>query len=156
MSFITLPRLFLLLLCAWPLAAAAQEREDWQIAREGSLSVLYPAGLFADDAGPTEQGTGQKLRWRDGDVLFAFYRLENPERHSPRSYLANKLVVDQSNILYRRVTDRFFAISSIRNGRIFYSRCNFRGSLHCIYLDYPQSRKRALDRIVTRISHSLR
>ena len=58
------------------------------------------------------------------------------------------------------MTRTFFAISSVRQGLIFYSRCNFSadagGAIHCFDLVYPQQEKRAWDALVTRISRSLR
>jgi hypothetical protein len=64
------------------------------------------------------------------------------------------------NLDYKRVTGSFFAISIERDGKIYYSRCNFsrsaKGSIHCFDLVYPQEAKRAWDPVVTRISLSLR
>jgi hypothetical protein len=58
------------------------------------------------------------------------------------------------------VSRRFFAISGVHDGRIYYSRCNFdrdrAARMHCIYVVYPQREARAWDYIVTRISRSLR
>ena len=58
------------------------------------------------------------------------------------------------------MTNRFFAISGVNDGQVYYSRCNFpvgvRGPLHCIYLAYPKDEERWWDAIVTRISRSLR
>ena len=65
-----------------------------------------------------------------------------------------------SQIDYRRIADRFFAVSGENDGRIFYSRCNFpdarNGRLHCIFLSYKSSEKDVWDDIVTHISLSLR
>jgi len=51
------------------------------------------------------------------------------------------------------------AISGTRNDLTFYSRCNFvpkpNGTMHCVYLEYPEREERAWDGIVTRISRSL-
>ncbi len=55
------------------------------------------------------------------------------------------------------MTNRFFAISGVKQSRTFYSRCNFaRPAIGCIYLEYPHRENPAWDRIVTRISLSLR
>ena len=123
---------------------------------EGGLVVEYPAEIFRVDAGPTEKGSGRRLKSEDGFYEFASYSLANPSHQSPRAYLKNNLIIDPSSLVYRRVTDRFFVLSSIRNDRIFYSRCNFDFMIQCIYLEYPKSEKLAWDRIVTRISYSLR
>ena len=122
----------------------------------GGLSVEYPAGLFSVGAGPTEKGEGQKFKSGDGRFEFAAYSLSNADKDSPRAYLRKNLLVPPESLIYRRVTEQFFVMSSIRDGRIFYSRCNFAGGIHCIYLEYPQEQKLAWDPIVTRVSYSLR
>jgi len=84
----------------------------------------------------------------------------NEAHHSLASFVASNLTMPASRIDYRRITDRFFAISGENDGRIFYSRCNFpdgrNGPFHCIFLSYKTSEKEAWDDIVTRISLSLR
>ena len=92
----------------------------------------------------------------DGRAKFSAYALENEEGDTPRTYLRKFLKVNPSTIDYRRVTDRFFAVSGVRGGEVYYSRCNFYGAMHCIYISYPQRELRAWDGIVTRISLSLR
>ena len=108
------------------------------------------------DAGPTEKGKGQKFRSADGAYEFAAYTLANAEKDSPARYLRKNLIVPPQSLIYRRVTEQFFVMSSIREGRIFYSRCNFSLGIHCIFLEYPTAEKRAFDSIVTRVSGSLR
>ncbi len=136
--------------------AKAESREDWTTYRADGLAVEYPAGIFTSNAGPTEKGSGRRLKSEDGRYQFASYSLPNPRRQSPRSYLKSNLIINPATLVYRRVTDRFFVLSSVRNGRIFYSRCNFDFAIQCIYLEYPANEKSAWDRIVTRISYSLR
>ena len=59
-------------------------------------------------------------------------------------------------IQYKGVTPRFFAVSSIRNGRTWYNRCNRAdGYMHCVLINYPAAEDRQSDAIVTRISLSL-
>ena len=120
------------------------------------LAVEYPAELFSVGAGPTEKGEGRKFKSSDGRFEFAAYSLANTDKDSPGRYLRKNLIVPPESLIYRRVTEQFFVMSSIRDGRIFYSRCNFAGGIHCIYLEYPQEEKRAWDPIVTRVSYSLR
>jgi hypothetical protein len=118
--------------------------------------VDFPAGLFTVDAGEPERGTGRVFESADGRATFSAYALDNDEGHTPESYLRRFLKVDPSTIDYRRVTNRFFAISGVRDGRVYYSRCNFHGRMHCIYIAYPERELRAWDGIVTRISLTLR
>jgi hypothetical protein len=47
-------------------------------------------------------------------------------------------------------------VSGVRDGTVYYSRCNFYGDMHCIYMAYPERELRSWDAIVTRVSLSLR
>jgi hypothetical protein len=132
--------------------------ENWKtiVDSEINLSVDYPNGVFATYFGPTDRHAGRRFRSIDGKAEFAYYAFNNKAGETPSAYLKRTLVVERRNLVYKRITNRFFVISSIRNGRIFYSRCNFGARVKCIYLEYPAADKRAWDHTVTRISHSLR
>ena len=128
----------------------------WSVYRgKGGAVVDVPLGIFVQDAGPTAKGIGRRFKSADGRSELAAYSFREPGQ-TPESYLRNNLAVDPATISYKRVTNRFFALSSENRGRIYYSRCNFYDAIHCIYLEYPQSEKIAWDAIVTRISRSLR
>jgi hypothetical protein len=61
-----------------------------------------------------------------------------------------------SNIVYQRVTPRFFVVSSFREDKIWYNRCNFAGRfMNCVLINYPAAEKRQWDNVVTRISNTL-
>ena len=121
--------------------------------------VDYPAGFFSIDEGPPPRGMGRVLESADGDARFMVYVEEN-EAQSPASYEASNLTTPASRIDYRRITDRFFAVSGENNARIFCSRCNFPdrqiGPMHCIFLSYRRVKRKHGDEVVTRISLSLR
>jgi hypothetical protein len=124
------------------------------------MSVDYPANVFAVRDGAAEQGEGQRFRTSDGRARLSVYALENVEHNTPAMYLKKHLRLQRGALAYRRVSRRFFAISGVHEGRIYYSRCNFspdpKARMHCIYIVYPQREARSWDRIVTRISRSLR
>jgi hypothetical protein len=124
------------------------------------MSVDYPANVFAVRDGAAEQGEGQRFRTSDGRARLSVYALENEEHDTPAMYLKKYLRIQRRALAYRRVSHRFFAISGVHERRIYYSRCNFspdaRERMHCIYIVYPQREARSWDRIVTRISRSLR
>lgn len=151
-----------LILAAAPLAANSVSAQDaalgWRpyVDERTGTRVDFPAGLFTVDAGEPERGTGRVFESADGRATFSAYALDNEEGHTPESYLRRFLKVDPGTIDYRRVTRRFFAISGVRDGQVYYSRCNFHGRMHCIYLAYPERELRAWDGIVTRISLTLR
>ena len=140
----------------WLPCAHAQSPLGWSVYRgEDGAIVDFPLGIFVQDAGPTAKGTGRRFKSNDGQSEFAIYTLREPGQ-TPGSYLRNNLAVAHASISYKRVTNRFFALSSVSGGRIYYSRCNFYDAIHCIYLEYPQSEKLVWDGVVTRISRSLR
>jgi hypothetical protein len=146
-------------------SARAQERStdvrSWTVYIDPTTGtrVDLPEGLFVP-VGPPQRGRGQRFRTRDGRAEFSIYKLDGARGETPRSYLQNNLKVPQRALGYQRVTRKFFAISALDKGRIFYSRCNFAAgrasSMHCIYLAYPAQEKKAWDGVVTRISLSLR
>jgi|SRR5262245_28818422 hypothetical protein len=123
-------------------------------------TVEYPAGIFSVTDGKADKGIGQKFSSADGSALLTVYSSANDSGETPMSYLRNNLRLPRAALDYERVTPAFFAISSTRQGLIFYSRCNFSavagGAIHCFDLVYPSRYKRAWDLIVTRISRSLR
>jgi hypothetical protein len=122
-------------------------------------SVSYPAGVFSQEGGAPPEGTGEGFRTPDGRARLFVYSLPNDDRATPRSYVDRHLVADKRSLDYSRVTDRFFAISGVHDGQVFYSRCNFAQRadprIHCVYLYYPERETRGWDAIVTRISRSL-
>jgi len=132
---------------------------DWRTFEvpEYGTRVEYPARIFAPTA-EAETGTGQRLESTDRRAVLSIYFRENEAADTPVSYLRKNL--RQSSLDYERVTRSFFAISMERDGRIYYSRCNFsrspKSSIHCFDLVYPQEEKLAWDPVVTRISLSLR
>ncbi len=142
-------------------AVQALASPHWTVFSEvGGMAVDYPTNIFSVDAGPSPQGTGRRLQTADGRAEFMLYVSANADHESPRSYVRRHLAVPEARLDYTRITDRFFVVSGIEAGRVFYSRCNYprrsSGPMNCIYLPYPQAETRAWDAIVTRVSRSLR
>lgn len=142
--------------------ADARYALDWQTFTIPGFGteVEYPAAIFEVSDGRPEQGVGERLRSTDGRAVLTIYSRENDASETPASYLKSHLRLARSSLDYERVASTFFAISSVSQGLIFYSRCNFSsemgGAVHCFDLIYPQREQRAWDAIVTRISRSLR
>jgi hypothetical protein len=150
---------------AVPLAVQAQVRTpdaDWTTfyVPDFGTQIEYPAAIFSKDEGNAEKGLGRRFTTADGSATFTIYSRANEARDTPASYLRKNLRVSRTTLDYERIAPTFFAISSVRQGTIFYSRCNFStdagGAIHCFDLVYPQQAKRAYDYVVTRISRSLR
>ena len=110
--------------------------------------------LFTEMAGKPD-GYGQQFRTADGRADLTVQAVSNDQGLSPAAFLARK--GPPSGIIYKRVTPKFFVVSSIKRDKIWYDRCNFsRGYVHCVLINYPAAEKRQWDRVVTRVSHSLR
>jgi hypothetical protein len=116
-------------------------------------SVDIPSSIFTEDAGKTDESS---LRFRspDGRADLTLQSTPIEPGVSPAAFLASKN--PPAGIIYKRVTPRFFVVSSIKRDKIWYDRCNFAGRyVHCVLINYPAAEKRNWDGIVTRISHSL-
>ena len=118
-------------------------------------SVEMPVTIFTRDAGPPEGGPGRRFFTDDNRADMTVQSVPNPDNDSPATFLAKKK--PPAGIIDRRVTPEFFVVSSIRNDRIWYNRCNrSNGTMHCVMINYPAAEKRRWDGVVTRISQTLR
>ncbi|EJW13049.1 hypothetical protein A33M_0541 [Rhodovulum sp. PH10] len=141
-------------------ARASLDDPGWvRFSGDGGTRVDLPAAIFPVRAGPARRGDGIELRSADGRARMMIYTEENARGVTPAGFLRRTLRVPRDELVYRRVTGRFFAVSGFAGSDIYYSRCNFprraAGRMHCVYLAYPAAEKRAWDGIVTRISRSL-
>jgi hypothetical protein len=151
-------------LCLAPAMAQGQGLavKDWQVFVDPQFGtqVDYPADVFSRSGGQSERGIGERFRTPDGEAVLEVYSLPNDPPFTPEGFLRANLQTPRNELGYLRVTPSFFAISNVRDGVIYYSRCNFSRSprplISCIDLKYPQEQKRAWDDVVTRISRSLR
>lgn len=118
------------------------------------LSVDIPMRIFSEDGGSPEGATGRVFFTRDRRANLTVTSIPNPENDSPAVFLQKQR--PPANVQYRRVTSRFFAVSSIRDDRTWYNRCNrVKGFMNCVLINYPAAEERQWDAIVTRISLSL-
>ncbi|MET4426375.1 hypothetical protein [Bradyrhizobium sp. RT3a] len=116
-------------------------------------SVDFPSSIFTEEAGRPD-GYGQRFRTADGRADLTIQSAPNLANDSPAAFLAKKH--PPSRIQYKRVTPRFFAISSYKGDKVWYDRCNFTGRLvHCVLINYPAEEEHAWDDVVTRMSLSL-
>jgi hypothetical protein len=137
------------------------DQPHWEtfVDEQSGMRVEYPSWFSVLDGQPA-LGSGERRVTPDGRAEIEMYSLPNPGNDSPSDYLAKTLRLSPAAIHYKRVTGQFFVLSAIKQGKIRYTRCNFSkiagGAIHCVYLGYPPSEKRAWDDIVTRVSFSLR
>jgi hypothetical protein len=148
-------RLTVLVLALVPVIALADTTE-WQRYVIPSTGVYadIPVSIFTEDAGSPEGATGRRFFTKDRRANLTLESIPNPENDSPAKFLQKRQ--PPPGIQYRRVTSRFFAVSSIRNGRTWYNRCNrANGYMNCVLINYPAEENRQWDAVVTRISLSL-
>ena len=101
-----------------------------------------------------DEGFGRRFLTPDRRANLTVQSIPNAANDSPAAFLAKKN--PPSGIVYKRVTPRFFVVSSIRDGRIWYNRCNRAARyMQCVLINYPAAEKRQWDGVVTRISNSL-
>jgi hypothetical protein len=121
---------------------------------ETGAAVDLPSSIFSEDAGKPSSGYGRRFLTSDGRADLTVQSVPNASGDSPAVFLAKKN--PPPNIVYKRVTPRFFVVSSFRKGKIWYNRCNFSGSfVNCVLINYPAAEKRQWDSVVTRISNTL-
>ena len=64
-----------------------------------------------------------------------------PTWRTIHAFLAKK---HPPRIQYKRVTSRFFVVSSYKGDKVWYDRCNFSGRLvHCVLINYPAEEEHA-------------
>ncbi|QOZ65940.1 hypothetical protein [Bradyrhizobium arachidis] len=116
-------------------------------------SVDFPSSIFTEEAGRPD-GYGQRFRTADGRADLTIQAAPNLANDSPAAFLAKKH--PPSRIQYKRVTPRFFAVSSYKGDKVWYDRCNFSEWLvHCVLINYPAEEEHAWDDVVTHMSLSL-
>lgn len=116
--------------------------------------IDIPVSIFSEEAGAPDGGAGRRFLTKDHRANLTLQSVPNPNNDSPASFLQKRH--PPPGIQYKRVTSRFFAVSSIRNGRTWYNRCNrANGYMNCVLINYPAVEERAWDAVVTRISLSL-
>jgi hypothetical protein len=144
---------FISVLASTTIVAAEPLRWTTYTIPETGTSVEIPSSIFTEQAGRPD-GYGQKLQSADGRANLTIQAAANTAHDSPAAFLARKN--PPAHIQYKRVTPRFFAVSSSRGDMVWYNRCNFaNGLVHCVLINYPAAEEREWDDIVTRISLSL-
>ncbi len=135
--------------------AAAAQPANWRryIVPETGASADIPLSIFTEDSGKPETGYGARFLTPDRRANLTIQSVPN-QGMAPARFLATKN--PPADIVYKKITDRFFVVSSFRNNMIWYNRCNFAGRYaNCVLINYPAAEKRQWDGIVTRISNTL-
>jgi hypothetical protein len=126
----------------------------FRISKTGTTAD-FPSSVFSEQAGRPPGVYGQRFRTADHNANLTIQSAANNLDESPAAFL--KRMHPPQHIQYKRVTSRFFVVSSYKGNKVWYDRCNFSGRfIHCVLINYPASQQRTWDDIVTRISLSLR
>ena len=136
--------------------AAFGDSTQWRkfVIPSTGATVDIPVSIFTEDAGAPEGAMGRRFLTSDHRADLTVQSVPNPENDSPATFLAKQR--PPTGIQYKRVTARFFAVSSIRDGRTWYNRCNrVNEYMNCVLINYPAAEDRQWDSVVTRISLSL-
>jgi len=137
-------------------AVAAAQPVNWvryEIPESGAV-VDLPTSIFSEEAGKPEAGYGGRFLTSDRRANLTVQSVANDAGYSPAVFLARKN--PPPDIVYKRVTSRFFVVSSFSKGKIWYDRCNFAERfINCVLINYPAAEKRQWDSVVTRISNTL-
>jgi hypothetical protein len=153
-----IPTAILVFMLAFASRPAASAEWTTFVEPKFETTLQIPSEVFSVHEGPSYRGIGEQYTTKDGRASLAVYSQENLRKDSPRTYLKRNNLVPRRMIEYVRVTRSFFAISTVMEGMVFYSRCNFSprsSTIHCFDLKYPESEKQAWNDVVTRISRSL-
>ncbi len=135
------------------IAAEPASWSRYQVPETGA-AVDIPTSIFSEQAGKPEAGYGGRFLTSDRRADLTVQSVPNDAGFSPPVFLARKN--PPRDIVYKRVTSRFFVVSSFRKGKIWYDRCNFAGRfINCVLINYPAAEKRQWDSVVTRISNTL-
>ena len=136
-------------------AGAGDTRWRQYVIPQTGAAVDIPVTIFTEDAGPPDGGMGRRFFTIDHRADLTVQSVPNPDNDSPATFLFRKR--PPAGIIYKRITPNFFVVSSIRNDRIWYNRCNrAHGAMNCVLINYPAAEKSQWDDVVTRISHTLR
>jgi hypothetical protein len=136
-------------------AAAFAQPVKWTVYSipESGTSVDFPSSIF-ERAGDPPDGYGQRFRTPDGRADITIQAAANVAKETPAAFLARRH--PPPSMQYKRITSRFFAVSSYKGDTVWYDRCNFsNGFVHCVLINYPAAEEHDWDDVVTRISLSL-
>jgi hypothetical protein len=89
---------------------------------ETGTSVDLPTSIFTENTGRPD-GYGRRFVTSDGRANLTVQSARNIEGDTPATFLAKKH--PPRNIQYKRIAPRFFTVSSYKDDKVWYDRCNF-------------------------------
>lgn len=143
------------------MAAAVNEQQGgwttYRNARHGFM-IAYPAGVFENDAA-RETEDGRMVVSRDGQAKLLVGAFANESALSMADYRQQLLTDNYSGATldYAPVKDRWFVLSGVRDGVMFYERVTFTCGGRLINswaMLYPATERRRFDRVVEAVARS--
>jgi hypothetical protein len=140
--------------------AAVAQSGDWLTYRNARFGYMisYPIDLFEEEPA-NDSEDGRLVSSRDGKAKLLIGAFENEERVSLADY--RTFLKDRNypgaTIDYAPVRDRWFVLSGVRDGTVFYERVTFTCGGRLINswaLLYPEADKKRFDPIVARLAKS--
>ena len=123
-----------------------------------SCVIDYPTSLFHPEAVPP--GKPLLFSSRNVEIFFRIQGVANTGGWSPQRIREKYLSADiPGDLTYDRVRSNFVVLSGHRGTKIFYTKVALspdRDSACILEITYPRLQKKMFDRIVTRMSRSLR
>jgi hypothetical protein len=138
------------------LSATAHAQTQWATYTNVrfAFAVDYPRDIFTGYAEP-DNSDGATFKTDAPWVEMRAWGSYNVEKQSPRAALAERYA--GKTLDYSSVKRDSYVVSGTERGAIFYDRCNFVGDrVLCVALVYPAAQKEKWDKIVARVSRSLR
>jgi hypothetical protein len=119
-----------------------------------AFAVDYPRDIFPSFT-ESDNSDGATFKTDALGVELRAYGSYNIDNKSPRAYVAEYYA--GKTLSYSSLKRDSYAVSGAKDGAIFYDRCNFTvDRVLCVSLIYPAAQKDKWDRIVARVSRSLR
>jgi hypothetical protein len=147
---------FLLIAALLTLATSSQAQTQWATYTNVryAFAVDYPRDIFPSYI-ESDNSDGATFRTDTPGVELRAYGSSNIDNKSPRAYVAEYYA--GKTLTYSSAKRDSYVVSGIERGAIFYDRCNFTGDrVLCVSLIYPVGQKGKWDKIVPRMSQSLR
>lgn len=133
---------------------------DWTTVKNDrhGFAIAYPTNVFEQKTQPTTD-EGRVFVSKDGKAKLLVGAFANADNHSLAEY-RDFLMTDQfagAAIDYAPVRRKWFVLSGVRNGEIFYQRVSFTCGGRLINswaMLYPESERKTYDRVVEAVART--
>lgn len=139
---------------------AAQRFTDWATVKSErhGFAIAYPSNVF-EQKNPPKSDEGRVLISKDGKAKLLVGAFSNDDNQSLSEYRAYLLSDEFAGaaIDYAPMRRKWFVLSGVRNGEIFYQRVSFTCGGRLINswaMLYPESDRKTYDRVVEAVART--